>query len=75
VKRDLREYAKQTDRRLVVGAILILFLAGGGLIWWFYGTGAAGLALTCMLGGVSIVALIVLIFYAIDKILKSARPK
>ncbi len=75
MKRDLREYAKQTDRRLVVGAILILFLVGGGLIWWIYGTGAAGLALTCMSGGVAVVLLIVLIFYAIDKILKSARPK
>ncbi len=43
MKRDLREYARQTDRRLIIGALLILFLVGGGLIWYFYGGAGAGL--------------------------------
>ncbi len=53
MKRDLREYSKQTDRRLVIGALLILFIVGGGLIWWFYGTGAAGLGITCLMAGLA----------------------
>jgi hypothetical protein len=75
VKRDLRDYAKQTDRRLIIGSILLLFIVGGGLIWWFYGTPAATLGFTCLLGGVSVVLIILALFWAIERILKSARPK
>ena len=75
MKRDLRDYAKQTDRRLLIGAILVLFIVGGGLIWWFYGTGAASLGVTCLLAGLAPVVIILIIFWAIERILKSARPK
>jgi len=75
MKRDLREYAKQTDRRLLIGGILLLFIVGGGLIRYFYGTGAAGLAFTCLLAGLSPIILILFLFWAIERILKSARPK
>ncbi|MBV6397390.1 MAG: hypothetical protein HFACDABA_03004 [Anaerolineales bacterium] len=75
MKRDLRDYAKQTDRRLIVGAILFLFIVGGGLIWWFYGSGAAALGVTCLTGGLSVVLIILALFWAIERILKSARPK
>ena len=75
MKRDLRDYAKQTDRRLIIGSILLLFIVGGGLIWWFYGTGAAALGITCLIGGVSVVLIILALFWAIERILKSARPK
>ena len=33
MSRDLRKYKRNTDTRLVVGAILLLFVAGLGLIW------------------------------------------
>ncbi|GER79618.1 MAG: hypothetical protein DYG87_08090 [Anaerolineae bacterium CFX3] len=75
MKRNLRDYAKQTDRRLVIGALLILFLVGGGLIWWRYGAGGAGLGLVCMLAGLAPVVLIVGIFFIIDWILKRAGRK
>lgn len=72
MKRDLREYARQTNRRLVVGALLILFLVGGGLIWYFYGGAGAGLGVVCLLAGLSPVILIAAVFFIIDWILKRA---
>ena len=73
--RDLREYAKQTNVRLALGAFLLLFVVGVGLIWVIYGEGAAGMALTCLLAALVPVILILFIFVAIEWILKRARPK
>ena len=72
MKRNLRDYAKQTDRRLIVGGLILLFLVGGGLIWWFYGTPAAGLGVTCLMAGLAPVVIIVSLFFIIERILKSA---
>ena len=41
--KDLREYAKQTNVRLALGAFILLFVVGVGLIWLIYGENAAGL--------------------------------
>lgn len=73
--RDLREYAKQTGVRLALGAFILLFIVGDGLIWLIYGGKAAGMGLTCLLAALFPVVLILAIFLAIDWILKSARPK
>jgi hypothetical protein len=73
--RDLREYAKQTGVRLVLGAFILLFIVGDGLIWLIYGKEAAGMGLTCLLAALFPVILILAIFLAIEWILKSARPK
>lgn len=75
MKRDLREYSKQTNRRLVIGVLLILFIVGGGLIWWFYGSEAAGLGYTCMLAGIFPILLIILVFYTAEWIIKRAGRK
>jgi hypothetical protein len=75
VKRDLRAFAKQTNVRLAVGAILTLLIVGGGLIWLIYGPGAASFGLICVLAGLTPVLLIVLVFWVIDRILQNARPK
>lgn len=75
MKRDLRQYSNQTNRRLVIGALLILFLVGGGLIWYFYGGAGAGLGVICLLAGLSPVALILLILLIMDWILKRAGRK
>ena len=75
MKRDLREYSKQTDRRLVIGALLFLFIVGGGLIWWFYGTPAAGLGVTCLMAGLAPVILITAVFFAAEWIIKHAGRK
>lgn len=73
--RDLREYSKQTNVRLALGAFVLLFVVGVGLIWVIYGEGAAGLAFTCLAAALVPVILILFIFVAIDWILKHARPK
>lgn len=48
MSRDLRKYARQTNVRLIIGGIVILFLIGDGLIYLFYGQGAALLGLICI---------------------------
>jgi len=73
--KDLREYAKQTNIRLVFGAFILLFVVGVGLIWVIYGEGAAGMGFACLLAALFPVILIIGIFLAIEWILKRARPK
>lgn len=73
--RDLREYARQTNIRLVLGIFILLLVVGVGLIWLFYGEGAAGLGFTCLLAALAPVILILFIFLAIEWILKRARPR
>jgi multisubunit Na+/H+ antiporter MnhB subunit len=73
--KDLREYAKQTNVRLALGAFVLLFVVGVGLIWLFYGEGAAGLGFTCLLAALFPVILIVFVFLAMEWIIKRARPK
>jgi cation transporter-like permease len=73
--RDLREYAKQTSVRLAIGAFILVFVIGVALIWAFYGEGAAGMGLACLLAALFPIALIILFFLAIEWILKRARLK
>jgi multisubunit Na+/H+ antiporter MnhB subunit len=73
--RDLREYSKQTNVRLALGAFILIFIIGVGLIWLIYGGGAAGMAFTCLLAALVPVILILFIFVAIEWILKHARPR
>ncbi len=73
--RDLRQYARQTNVRLALGAFFLLFVVGVGLIWFIYGGSAAGLALTCLLAALVPVILILAIFVGIEWILKHAGPK
>ena len=75
MKRDLRAYARQTNVRLAVGAILVLLVGGGGLIWLIYGKDAASMGLFCLVAGLTPVVLILLVFWGIEWILRNARPK
>jgi TM2 domain-containing membrane protein YozV len=50
VNRDLRKYAKQTNIRLSIGFVLLLFIVGDGLIYLFYGLHAAITGLICLVG-------------------------
>jgi membrane protein implicated in regulation of membrane protease activity len=73
MKRDLRNYARQTNLRLIAGALLILLIVGEGLIFIIYGPGAAVTGLLCIGAGLFPVILIVLIFFGIDWIIKRAN--
>jgi hypothetical protein len=46
--RDLRRYAQQTNTRLAIGALLLLFVVGDGLIYILFGKGAALMGLVCL---------------------------
>ena len=73
MKRDLREFAKKTNIRLIGGFLLLLFLVGDGLIFLFYGPGAAVTGLLCIVGGLFPVALIASLLYIMDKIVERAN--
>jgi len=75
LSRDLRKYTKQTNTRLLIGAFILLFVVGVGLIWLFYGQAAGGMALVCLLAALLPVLLILGVFLIIDWILKRAEPK
>lgn len=75
MNRDLRDYAKKTNIQLAVGAFILLFIIGLGLIWLIYGGGAASFGLFCLMAGLAPIVIIVLVFLGIEWILKSARPK
>jgi len=71
--RDLREYTKQTNVRLGIGAALLLLIIGGGLIWFIYGFGAAMMGLLCLLGALLPISLIFFSLQILDWINKRAN--
>jgi hypothetical protein len=68
--RDLRSYAKQTNIRLFVGGILLLFLVGDGLIYLFFGINSAIMGLICLALGLAPLFLIWLILAVIEWVTK-----
>ncbi len=70
--RDLRKYVKDTNVRLIVGALLFLFILGVGLIYLIYGAGAALMGFFCLLGAFVPIGLIFLSLYILDWITKRA---
>jgi hypothetical protein len=75
MSRDLRRYARQTNVRLFVGFLLILFLIGDGLIYYIYGREAAILGLVCLGAGVVPLILIAVILFARDWFVKCAQDQ
>lgn len=73
--RDLRKYARETNTRLIVGALLVLFIVGDGLIYLIYGPGAALTGLLCLIGGLVPIVLILLFFILLDWIVKRANQE
>ncbi len=47
---NMRELHRRTDRNLIIGGLVILFVVGGGLIWLLYGVEQALMAELCMGG-------------------------
>jgi tryptophan-rich sensory protein len=73
MSRDLRKFAKQTNTRLILGGILLVLVVGDALIYIFYGQRAALLGFVCLLLGMAPLALILLVFWAIDWLVKRER--
>ena len=73
MSRDLRSYMKDTNVRLIFGALAMLFIVGDGLIWIIYGFGAAMMVLLCMLGAFVPIGLIFLLLNLSDWIVKRAN--
>jgi len=70
MSRDLRKYAKQTNVQLFVGALVVLFIIGDGLIYLIYGGGAALTGILCLLGGMVPVVLTILVLLLLDWVRK-----
>ena len=73
MSRDLRRYIRDTNVRLVIGALLLLLLLGDGLIWLIYGPGGAMMGLLCILGAFVPIGLILLFLALLDWIVKRAN--
>ena len=75
MSRDLRRYGSQTTRRLVIGALVLLFTIGLGAIWIIYGFSAALMGLVCLLGAFVPIGLIMLFIYGLDWFVKREDNK
>jgi hypothetical protein len=73
--RDLRQYARQTNFRLFIGFVVLLFFVGDGLIYLFYGREAAIMGLICLMAGLSPIILILGALWVIDWIAKQNDEK
>ncbi len=73
MSRDLRKYARQTNVRLIVGGFILVFVVGTGLIYLFYGQGAALTGLLCLIVGLIPLLLIWLMFFILEIITKRAK--
>jgi hypothetical protein len=70
MSRDLRKYGRQTNIRLIAGALLLLFVVGDGLIYIIYGSGAALMGILCLLAGMVPVLLTIFVLILLDWIRK-----
>lgn len=73
MSRDLRKYARQTNVRLLVGFLILLFLIGDGLIYALYGRGAALMGLLCLGAGLVPLLLIAVILWGLEWFVKRAN--
>lgn len=73
MSRNLRKYAGQTNVRMIIGMIILLFVIGIGLIYWIYGPSAAIGGVLCLLAAVVPIVLIFLSLWLLDWIQKRAN--
>jgi uncharacterized SAM-binding protein YcdF (DUF218 family) len=71
--RDLRRYARQTHVQLAAGFLLLLFVVGDGLIYFFYGREAALLGLLCILSGLVPLVLVWLVLISMEWLVKRSN--
>jgi len=71
--RDLRKYARNTNIRLLIGFILLLFIVGDGLIYLIYGQQGAIFGFICLIAGLAPLVLIALLLWILEWIVKRAN--
>ena len=72
---DLRGYTSQTTKRIIIGALVLLFIVGGGLIWLLYGLGPALMGVLCLLGALIPIGLIWLLMIGLDLLVKKLNQE
>jgi hypothetical protein len=75
MSRDLRRYARQTNIRLLIGFITLLFLVGDGLIYLVYGREAALLGLICIVAGLAPLTLIWFSLVFMDWVVRKEKSR
>ena len=70
---DLRKYRQQTNFRLVIGALGILFIIGDGLIFLLYGKEAGLMGIFCIGIGLVPIAAIYVFLWLINIIVKNSN--
>ena len=68
--RDLREYTRNTQNRLVFGLVILVFVVGVGLIYVFYGKGAALVGIGCLLAALLPVGIVMLFLWVTERLVK-----
>lgn len=66
----MRRYASQTCLRVVLFFVLLLIVVGLGLVWYFYGRGAALFGLLCLFGTLIPVSLIAVFGFGLDALVR-----
>ena len=71
--RDLRKYARQTNMQLIIGLFVLLVTIGLGLIFFFWGAGAAVSGLICV--GVALLPVLAVlgVVWVLDRLARKAR--
>ena len=70
---DLRKHFKQTNKQLLIGFFVAVFLVGDGLIYLLYGQWSALMGLLCLLGAMVPVAGIGAFFWIMEKVVERRK--
>ena len=73
--RDLRKYARNTNIRLLIGFIVVLFTVGGALIYSIYGLQGAIFGFVCLVAGLAPLVIIALLLWGMEWIVKRANEE
>ena len=69
----MRGYSRQTQTRLVVGYLALVFVVGDGLIYLFMGRDAAVMGLVCLVLGLAPAVLVWLLLGLLGWLVKKER--
>jgi TM2 domain-containing membrane protein YozV len=73
--RDLRKYSRQTQNRLILGFLALVFFLGDGLIYLFWGREAALMGLICLLLGLTPAVLVWGFLILLDWLVRKEQEK